>query len=310
MLTDAIILILTTKIQMTRGFSIVRFKSLFSYGWRILLSSILGKTYSQFSPLVIGLKYTTTELAFYDKGLSFPALISSSTTDTIAAVLFPVLSKKQDNKDEVLSLTRLYMRISSFIVFPAMMGLYAISGTFVYALLTEKWAASIIYMRIFCISYMFDMVALGNCESIKAIGRSDIYLKMEIAKKTGYFLTLVLFLCLTDNPDSFAFSALVCTLIQVLVNSWPNRKLIGYHYLMQINDLMPNLLTATVMCVGVMIVGKIVKAEYWLTMCIQIVFGIVCYLLLSIATKNSSFNYIVSRMKKIGAKKDDKSRIS
>lgn len=292
---DTIILVLTTRFKIALHFSLELFRSLFSYGWKVLASNLLSTAYAEVSPLVIGIKFSPVDLSFYSKGKLFPSAISTSTTSTLSAVLFPVLSKYQDNKERVLEYTRLYMKLSSFVVFPLMLGLFAVSDTFVVALLTEKWINASYYIKVFCLSTMFDMVAVGNCETIKAIGRSDIFLKMEIIKKSMYFITLVCFISFSNSPRTLALSALACTAVQLIVNSAPNRKLLGYKYRNQLFDLFPNLLIAIGMCVGVIIIGKVIKTSWIVLLIIQIVFGMAVYGLLAAVTKNPSYLYILKK---------------
>lgn len=293
---DTIILAITVKIRLPLYFSIKRFKALFSYSWKILVSSLIGTTYSELIPLIIGVKYSSTDLSFYTKGRQFPGNISSTVTNTLSAVLFPALSKFQDSKERILRYTRLFIRVSSYIVFPMMLGFAAVADNFTIIILKEKWLPAVYYMRVFSFACMFNMIHLGNCETIKAIGRSDIYLKIEIIKKVCYFSVIILFLFLTDSPRKLVLAFVVNEVIAIIVNSIPNIKLIGYQVRYQIKDLIPNLLLATFMAVCVYFIGKI-NIKAFLLLPLQIVCGFLIYLLLSIITNNSSFRYLVQLLK-------------
>ena len=293
---DTIILVLTSRLKVRLYFSLSRFRSLFNYSWKVLASSILGTIYTEIVPLVIGAKYSGTDLSFYTKGRSFPYLISNTTTNTLSAVLFPVLSKYQDDKEKLLNYTRIYIRLASYICFPIMLGFFVVSDNFVYVLLTEKWIFAAPYIRIFCVACMFDMIHIGNCETIKAMGRSDIFLIMEIIKKTSYFVTIALFVIFSNNPKVMAYSAIVCTLIAIVVNSVPNRKLIGYKYKSQISDIVPNLISALIMCIPVYLIGKIVTGRV-LLLVLQIAVGGFFYILIGLVSKNSSFIYLMDLLR-------------
>lgn len=288
---DTIILIATTRINIVPKISIKKLKSLFRYGWKVFVSSLIGTAYTEIIPMVIGVKYTDADLSYYSKGRSFPSLISTTTTNTLSAVLFPTLAKFQDDKEKLLRYTRLFIRLASFISFPLMLCFFAVSDNFIIVVLTEKWLPAAPYIKIFCIACMFDMIHIGNCEVIKAMGRSDIYLIMEIIKKTGYFITIALFLCFTNTPESLALAFLVCTIIAIIVNAIPNRKLIGYKFRYQILDLLPNLITAVIMLIFVSLVGML-KVNNILLLILQILAGVVVYLTLNIIIKNPSLIYI------------------
>lgn len=293
---DTFVLIIVSPIHLTIRFSFGRLKALFSYSWKILVSSFVSVLYSNVTPLFIGLRFSNEDLAFYTKGQSFPSLLSSTVTSTLSSVLFPVMAKYQDDKDRILQYTRLFIRLTSFICFPIMLGFLVISGTFVELVLTEKWLPIVPYIHIFCVSMMFEMVHVGNCETIKALGRSDIYLRIEIVKKTLYFILIGLFLLLSDKPVVLAFSSIGCTLIALTVNSIPNRKLIGYRLGAQLEDLIPNLAISVAMCVPVYIIGRL-SVSLLFSLVLQIFVGIVCYTLLCVVTSNKSFYYILDIVK-------------
>lgn len=293
---DTVILFMITKLRISFKLVTKRLKALFGYGYKIMLSSLLGTVFTQVNPLFIGLKYTSADLSFYTKGKMFPDTLSSSMTYTISSVLFPALAKYQDDKERLLRYTRLYMQVSSFIVFPMMFGFFAVSESFVNIFLTDKWLPAVYYIRVGCLATMFDVVAVGNCETIKAMGRSDIFLKIEIAKKTGYFITIALFLFFTNSPQLLALSLLVCTVIQVLINSIPNRKLIGYTGVQQIADLLPNMIISIIMCVCVILIGFL-DINHILLFILQIVSGGLIYILISLLIKNKALFFVLDMIK-------------
>lgn len=273
---DTTILIITTRIGIGFKTNFVKFKQLFGYGWKILVSSLLNATYNEITPFVVGLRFSSESLSFYTKGKSFPSTINTVSTNTISSVLFPFLSKYQDNNKKLLEYTRKYMKFASMIVFPMMLGLFSIADNFVYVLLTEKWIGAVVYIRIFCVSCMFDIIAVGNCETIKAIGKSGTFLCMEIIKKSSYFITIGIFIFFSKNPIMLACSSLCCALIQIIVNSIPNGKLIGYKIRYQICDLLPALIASAIMCVCVLLIGEDGNHN-WLILLKQIIVGVCFY---------------------------------
>lgn len=300
---DTLILFVTTRIKFVFCVSTQRFESLFRYGWKVFISSMINAAYAEAVSLVIGVKYTPEDLSFYSKGKSFPYLLSTTTTSTLSAVLFPVLARYQDDKEALLRYTRRFMRVSSFIAFPMMFGFFAVSDTFISVVLTDKWLPASPYIKIFCIACMFEMIHIGNCETIKAMGRSDVYLIMEIIKKSGYFITIGMFLAFTDSPQKLALSFIGCTVIAIVVNSVPNIKLIGYSVKQQVADLLPNLINSAVLCGAVMLIGKIPLGSTLVTLLLQILTGVAVYLALSIITRNDSLTYCISFLKKLLHKK-------
>jgi len=297
-LIDTIVLWIATKFKFTFTFSINSFKQMYGYGSRILLTSLISIIYDEMNPLIIGIKFTAADLSFYTKGKSFPSLINSTISNTLSSVLFPVMSQIQDNKQMILSATRSYIRLASYVIFPLMIGFFSISETFVMTVLTEKWMMAIPYLQVFCITYMFDIVQIGNLQAIKAIGRSDILLYMEMIKKSAYFVIIIMFVIFSNKPELLAVSSIICTLVALLVNTYPNRKLIGYTYAMQMSDIVPSLSISLIMGGAVLLLNQINMSGIIL-LGIQILSGIIIYIILSIITKNVAFLYFWENIKKL-----------
>lgn len=302
---DTLILYFSTKYKILFKFSFKKLKSLFNYGWKIFVSSIISVIYDQINPLIVGVKYTANDLAYYNKGQNYPGLINSTISDTLQSVLFPIMSKVQDDKEVVLNVTRKYIKTASYIIFPMMIGLFSVSDVFVEVVLTEKWLPIVPYIQIFCFSYMLNIIQVGNLQAIKAIGRSDITLILEIVKKSFYFIIIVIFVFISKSPIVLALSSVVCTIFATLVNTYPNRKLLGYKYRYQLNDLLPNLIISILMGISVYFV-KYIEMSKVLLLLLQVFIGIFVYILLSIITKNENLYYLIDYVKlyfrKSGAK--------
>lgn len=304
-LLDTLILYLTTKYRIIFKVSFKKLKSLFSYGWKIFVSSIISVIYDQINPLIVGVKYTSKDLAYYSKGQSYPGLINSTISDTLQSVLFPIMSKVQDNKEMVLSVTRKYIKVASYVIFPMMIGLFSVSDIFVEVVLTEKWLPIVPYIQIFCFSYMLNIIQVGNLQAIKAIGRSDITLILEMVKKSFYLIIIILFVILSKNPIVLALSSIVCTVFATVVNTYPNRKLLGYKYKYQLNDLLPNLIISIIMGIVVYLI-KYIQISKVLILILQVFIGIIVYILLSKFTKNENLYYLIDYVRSYFRKRDAK----
>ena len=301
-LADTLILVLSSKFRVQLKVSFARIKRLFSYGWKIFVATLISTVYDQMNPLIIGLRFTTVDLSYYSKGQSFPLALNSSLDGALSSVLFPVMSKVQDDKEAVLRYTRRFMRTASYVIFPVMVGFLAVSDSFVRVILTEKWMNASFYIKVFCVTYMFNIIQNGNLQTIRAIGRSDIILKLEITKKTLYLAAIFIAVLLAKKPEHLALVTIINTCIATVVNTAPNRKLVGYRYRDQIADLLPNLLLASTMGVVVYMINFVAMGA-GLKLLVQCAVGVVIYVLLSLITRNSSFHYILSTGKRYILKK-------
>ena len=176
---DTIVLWITVKWRPKLMFSFKRLKELFSYGWKLLVSSLLDTTYENVRQLVIGKIYSSADLAFYNKGKQFPNLIVTNINTSIDSVLLPTMSNEQENKSRVRDMTRRAIKTSIFIMAPLMMGLAFTSKNIVTLLLTEKWLECVPYLCVFCITFMFYPIHTANLNAIKAMGYLHRYLDLR-----------------------------------------------------------------------------------------------------------------------------------
>lgn len=295
---DTLVLSLSARMPLARRFSFARMMELVRYGWKIMASSVISVIFDYIKPLIVGFRFTPADLSYYNKGDSFPNLINSTLSGTLASVLLPVMAKVQDNKEDILNITRRYVKVSSYVIFPAMLGLFAVAETFIAVLLTEKWLPAVPFLRIFAIIYMFDLIQVGNIQALRAIGRSDVTLILDIIKKSVYFVVILLFVLLSDSAVMLAVSGIVCTMAALIINTFPTTKLIGYKYAYQFMDFLPNLIISVMMGALVLLVGELPLANSILLI-MQVAVGVISYVILSIASRNSSFFYLLGFIRQV-----------
>lgn len=287
---DTIILWLTVKWRPKMMFSWKRLKLLLKYGWKLLVSSILDTGYNNLRNLIIGKIYSSSDLAYYNQGDKFPKLIVTNINTSIDSVLLPTLSSEQDNKIRVKNMTRRAIKVSTYIMAPLMMGLAFCSTQIVSVILTDKWLNCVPYLQIFCITYMFWPIHTANLNAINAMGRSDLFLILEIIKKTIGIIVLLVTMKL--GVLIMAYSLLFTTLISMIINSWPNKKLLGYSFKQQIKDILPGIVLALAMGLIVSMVNHL-HLSNGLTLLIQVPLGALIYITGSILFRLDSFNYLI-----------------
>lgn len=291
---DTIILWITVKWRPKPGFSYNRFKVLFSFGWKLLVSSLINTVYNDIRQLIIGKVYSSSDLAYYNRGKQFPNLIVENINTSIDSVLLPTMSKVQHNKERIKTLTRRSIMTSSYIMWPLMFGLMATGRNIVNILLTDKWLPCLPFLYIFCFVYGMQPIHTANLNAIKAIGRSDLYLKMEVIKKS---VGIVMILA-TMNISVFAIglSSIFYTLFASIVNAFPNRKLLEYSYAEQFKDIIPSFVLAGMMCVVISIL-PLGNWNVFLQLFIQIMIGGIVYISGSIIFKLESFKFVLNSVK-------------
>lgn len=298
---DTLILWITVDWRPKFIFSWNRLKSLLNFGWKLLVSALLDTTYNNLRNLIIGKLYTSSDLAFYNQGDKFPKVIVTNINTSIDSVLLPTMAKEQDNPMKVKSMTRRAIKTSTYLMAPMMMGLAFCSDTIVRLVLTEKWIECVPFLRIFCITYMFWPIHTANLNAINSLGRSDWFLRLEIIKKV--FGLFILVSTMRLGVMLMAYSLLVTSVFSQIINSWPNKKLIGYGFVEQLKDILPAILLAITMGICISFVN-LLDLTLLLKLIIQIVLGIIIYLLLSKFIGLESYEYIKSTIMSMLNKKD------
>ena len=277
-------------------FSLQRLGGLVSYGWKLLVSALLDTIYLKISQLVVGLKYTSSDLAFYNKGDQLCLLVVENINSSIDSVLLPVLSAEQDSRDHVREMTSRAIKTSSYIMMPLMMGMAVCAEPLIRLLLTEKWLPCVPYMQVFCAMYAFYPLHTANLNAIKAMGHSDIFLKLEIIKElVGIGL---IFAAMNISVYAVAVSQFVSGLISLVINAWPNRKLLGYKLTKQLRDILPALLLACLMGVCIYPISLLGLSD-WLTLLIQVPLGIAIYVGGSVIFRVDSFSFMLDVLRRL-----------
>lgn len=281
------------------SFAFTRFRKLFSFGSKLMLSALLETCYNNLSQLVIGRLYTPSDLAFYTQGERFPLVIVSNINASIDSVLLPSLSQHQDDPERVRHMLRRAMQTSSFLMWPLMMGLVVIAEPLVIVLLTEKWLPLVPYLQVFCFSYALWPIHTANLNGINSMGRSDIFLKLEIVKKM--LGLMVLLLAMSYGPFAICCGILIAGIIGTFINAYPNKALLDYPYFLQVRDIAPS-------CVLAIVMGAAIYPIAWIglgnlpTMVLQIVAGVLFYFAFAYLFHLSALAYVVETIQSVRRK--------
>lgn len=300
-IVTSIIMTFTVRWRPKLIFSFVRLKGLFGFGWKLLCSGLLDTLYSNIYSLIIGRVYSSADLAYWDRGKQFPALIIDNINGSISSVMYPVMAKEQDDRAKLRAIVCRSINTSAYIIFPMMMGLAICAEPVVEIVLTEKWLFCVPYLQGWCFVYAWYPIHTVNLQVYKAMGRSDIFLKLEIVKKILGISVLVITL-------PYGLWVMMCgkfatALIGGLMNAFPNSRLLGYGYLSQIKDLAPAILLSCIMGVCVWLV-TLLQFPTVVTLVVQVLLGAIIYFGVSATFRLSAFVYILDMLKSnVGKKK-------
>lgn len=277
-------------------FSFQRLKNLFSYGWKLLLSGLLDTGSQSLNSLLIGKFYTPADLAFFNIGKKFPMVIVTNINSSISSVLFPALAFEQDDAEKVKAHTRRAIQISSYIMWPMMLGMAACADNIVSIVLTDRWLSAVPYLQIACITYGLWPIHTANLQAINAMGRSDIFLKLEIIKKcVGISILMV---TVQYGVLAIALGGIVGGVISTFINAYPNGYLLKYSYWEQVKDILPSLLCSVVMSLIIYFFSNEFMENTYLKTLLQIFIGLCVYILLSCIFITESLMYLKNNILK------------
>lgn len=279
-------------------FAMESIKSTLGFGWKLLCASLIDTLFNNLYGLIMGKIYNETLLGAYNRGDQFPKLIVNNLGTAIQSVLLPAFSSRQGDIAQVRSMVRRAVRTSSFLVLPMLFGLFAVADTMVLALLGEKWLICVPYLRIMCIAYSFWPIHITNLQAINAVGRSDVFLKLEVIKKTVGILGLLV--GIRYSPIVLVSIKAGIDFLCTFINAWPNKKLLGYSIGSQWRDIMPSMAISIAMCAAVYALQFVLPGGAWVKLFLQIMAGAVIYAGLAWVFRLESFGYLVGMVKKRG----------
>lgn len=279
-------------------FSFKRLKKLFSYSWKLFVGWLIGTLHHDIYAMVIGKFFTMETLGYYNRASNLPQTITKTVNETVSNVMFPALAKLQDNTEAFKQHTRKMMSLISFIIWPVVAGIAAVSESFIMVILTEKWAKSIEMMQLFAVSYGFNIVSTANMQSFNALGRSDIFMKLEMVKRTLSVLLLILAAVFIGNIYIVIGIIVLMGLFSVVYNSFVNVRLLNYCIKEQLSDMLPPVLLSVIMFVLVSLVN-LLSIPYILKLVIQVVLGVIIYFLLATIFKLPAMNSVKDIIKSL-----------
>ena len=286
---DSIVLTITISWRPKLLFSYNSAKKLMGYGWKILAADFMGTFFDQLRSFVIGKWYMPADLAYYNKGKQIPDLLSNNISATIITVLFPAIANQNNDLLRVKKMTQKSIRTASYIMSPLIVGTCVVSKTLVIVLLTEKWLPCTIFMQLMCMNALVGIIGNTSLQTVKAMGRSDILLKLEFYKKPVYLLLLII--GAHFSVLGIAITQVIYAVYGTIINGGVLKKIIHYTYWEQVKDLLESMGLALLMGAGVYILSFVRLSNFFLLI-IQLICGAIIYIIGSNILRIKEFVYL------------------
>lgn len=293
---DTTVLLITNDWRPRLQFSWKRAKDMLSYGWKVLITTVVYTIEGDLRSLIIGKKFGSADLAYYDQGKRFPNLLVTNINTSISNVMFPILAENQNDLVRLKQMCRSAVKVGIYLLSPLLMGLVGIADTFVIAILSEKWAPCIPYLRILTLVFLVRPFTTTCQQSILSIGRSDITLKIEIVVNTVAIGILFYSVFVLESVIGIAIGTLIAEIVSMALFMYYENKIIHYSYREQLQDLLPSLMLSTLMG-GLVYLIHFLPIHKGFVLVLQIVIGMSFYLVVSYTVQFKPFVYLIQMVK-------------
>lgn len=271
-------------------FSRQSFNNLFSFGSKLMIANFINIIYKNLYTLIIGKKFSAVMLGYYTRAEQFASFPPYNINAIISRVTYPILSSIQDDDQKLANTYRKYIQLTSFLIFPLMVGLAALSEPVIRLLLTEKWIGIIPLLQILCIAWMYDHISAINLNLLFVKGYSDRALKLEFIKKS--IATIILFISIPFELEGMCWGRVLYSLIATYLNTYYTKTLIGLGFTQQIKDIFPSMILSFAMG-GIVLGITIFIKSLTLQLVIGICTGIIFYTFIAWKCKMNSFKEII-----------------
>lgn len=283
-----------------RKFSKASAKSMMAFGSRVFAADLSGTFFHEIRSLIVGRVYTSADLAFYNKGQQLPELITNNLSNIFNSVMFPALANQSDHPAQLKQMTRRAFRLLSYILVPCMFGLSAVMNPLIPFLFTDKWNQTIPYGQILAVGLCINLIGDFPNQVLKAIGRSDVLLGLEVKKKPVYLLLIIL--GVWHSVYGLAIAVLAYAFYAMAINLWQMKKYVHYEGKEQVADILPSVLLGCGMWLVVMVL-PVWENQMLLTLIVKVAVGALVYVAGSVLFKIDSFMYIWNLLKSYRKKK-------
>ena len=269
-------------------FSWASFKELFSFGAYMFLTHIIDKIGTQIQGLLIGKVYNPATMGYYSKALSTERLASTSISQVMTQVTFPIYAEVQDDKKRMTQMVKRLVTSLAYVTFPMMFILLLLAKPLFVLLYSDKWLQSVPYFQILCIAGLAYCLQSVNLQTISAIGKSRTMFFWTLLKRSVGIGFIVGGLWLF-GMDGLLWGTVLNTWFSLFVNMGLVSKHIGYRLHKQLLDLFPILLVSSIAAIVCFFIGKYIHGSMYLIGSIQAIVYLIIYMGWSIVIKPEAF---------------------
>ncbi len=290
-------LVIATQWKPKLRFSMQQAKQHLSFSSKVVTASLVNTFVAQLQTMAIGKVYSSTDAAYYNNGVNYPQRIIGIVESSVNAVTFPAIANVKDNQKQVKEIMQNTIRHLSFLIVPMMIGLALCTEDVIRVLLTDKWLPSVPYMQIVCLTFVFMPINGVNYQAVKAVGKGDLFLNIQLIKTV--INVAALFIALPHGMLAIAWSGFISGFGTVILNVYPAGKYYDYGLFQQLKDLLPACLYCLPMIVILSWMNRYLGYSNMMMLVSKIVVGVITYFAMAYIFKSSSLSFVILKVKEI-----------
>ena len=280
-------------------FSVESFSYMWGFGWKLLVSGLLSNIWNQLYQVVVGKFYSPATLGQYTRSYEYSSIFSSNLTAIIQRVSYPVLSEIQDDKQRMVEGYRKVIKMTMFITAICMISLGAVAEPLIYCLIGPQWHEAATYLPLICISMAFYPLHAINLNMLQVLGRSDIFLYLEIIKKVIGIVPIMIGIFV--DIYWMLIASILIGFVSLYLNSWYTGKALGYTFWKQLRDIAPSFGISFAIALSVYFL-KILPLSYWVILPMQVAVGAVVCILICRKSQLDEYKEVLGMLQPVWSK--------
>jgi O-antigen/teichoic acid export membrane protein len=269
-----IILWYGTKWKPTAVFSTDSFKTLFRFGSKLLLAGSIATVVNNMYSILIGKVFSPKEVGYYTRGTQYTDLVSGTVTSVLQSVTFPLLASVQEDKERMIRIYKQIFRSTAFFIFPIMTLFAILAKPFVCFLLTEKWIAIVPLLQWLCFARLITPISSLNLNILSAMGRSDLFLKIDILKLPMVLVAMII--AIPYGINAVVIGNFITSFIAFFFNAYYPGKILNWGAFEQMRE-MKSIFFATIIMSILTYMTIHFFEEDVLKLMVGGITGIICY---------------------------------
>lgn len=269
---------------------------LFRFSWKLLVSGIMDQLYQSLSDLIIGRVFTSTDLGYVSQGKKYPQALGVMLDGAIQPVMLSAVSRVQEDVSNVKRLARRGLKTSTYLIVPSMTLFAILAPQLVRLLLGPKWLPSVPFLQMYCFVYALLPIHTTNLQVLNGMGRSDLFLKLEVIKKCLGLAIITFAAFVMRDIYAIVFGSVIVGIVSTFINASPNKRVIGYSYVEQVHDIVPAFAMSAASAVAVWFAASAMPNDV-LGILVGIVVMLLVYVLLSWVFHVEEFDYVVRNLR-------------